>query len=43
MMKKQKAMLEMKGQDKIPEKLLNEVEIGNLTEKEFRIMIVEMI
>ena len=33
----------MKGQDKIPEKPLNEVEIGNLPEKEFRIMIVKMI
>ena len=31
------------GQDKIPEKQLNEVEIGNLPEKEFRIMIVKMI
>ena len=33
----------MKGQGKIPEKQLNEVEIGNLPEKEFRIMIVKMI
>ena len=33
----------MKEQDKTPEKQLNEVEIGNLTEKEFRIMIVKMI
>ena len=33
----------MNGQDKIPGKQLNEVEIGNLTEKEFRIMIVKMI
>ena len=33
----------MKGQNKIPEKQLNEVEIGNLTEKEFRIMILKMI
>ena len=33
----------MKGQDKIPEKQLNEVEIGNLPVKEFRIMIVKMI
>ena len=33
----------MKGQDKTPEKQLNEVEIGNLPEKEFRIMIVKMI
>ena len=43
MMKKQKVMSQMKGQDKIPEKQLNEVEIGNLQEKEFRIMIVKMI
>jgi len=33
----------MKGQDKIPEKQLNEVEIGNFPEKEFIIMIVKMI
>ena len=32
-----------KEQDKTPEKQLNEVEIGNLPEKEFRIMIVKMI
>ena len=29
----------MKGQDKFPEKQLNEVEIGNFPEKEFRLMI----
>ena len=33
----------MKEQDKSPEKQLNEVEIGNLPEKEFRIIIVNMI
>ena len=33
----------MKEQDKTPEKQLNGVEIGNLPEKEFRIMIVKMI
>ena len=33
----------MKEQDKTLEKQLNEVEIGNLPEKEFRIMIVKMI
>ena len=33
----------MKEQDKTPEKQLNEVEIGNLPEKGFRIMIVKMI
>ena len=42
-MKKQKVMSQMKGQDKTPEKQLNEVEIGNLPEKEFRIMIVKKI
>ena len=33
----------MKEQDETPEKQLNEVEMGNLPEKEFRIMIVKMI
>ena len=42
-MKKQKVMSQIKGQDKIPEKQLNEMERGNLSEKEFRIMIVKMI
>ena len=36
-------MHQMKEQDKTPEKQLNEVEIGNLSEKEFRIMIMKMI
>ena len=36
-------MSQMKGQDKPPEKQLNEVEIGNLPEKGFRIMVVKMI
>ena len=42
-MKRQRVMYQMKEQDKTPEKQLNEVEIGNLSEKEFRIMIVKMI
>ena len=33
----------MKEQDKTPEKQINEVEIGNLPEKEFRTVIVKMI
>ena len=33
----------MNEQDKSPEKQWNEEEIGNLPEKEFRIMIVKMI
>ena len=41
-MKRQKVMSQMSGIDKAPEKL-NEVEIGNLPEKEFRITIVKMI
>ena len=35
--------MQIKGQDKTPEKQLNEGKIGNLSEKEFRIMIVKMI
>ena len=33
----------MKGQNKTPEKQVNELDIGNLPEKEFRIMIMKMI
>ena len=33
----------MKEQDKTPEEQLSKVEIGNLPEKEFRIMIVKII
>ena len=33
----------MKGQDKTPEKHLEEVEAGNLPEKEFRIITVKII
>ena len=36
-------MSQMRGQDKTPEKQLNEVEIGKLSGKEFRIMIMKMI
>ena len=36
-------MYQMKEQDKTPEKQLNEMEIGHLPKKEFRIMIVKMI
>ena len=42
-MKRQRTLCQIKEQDKTPEKQLNEVEIGNLPEKEFRIMIVKMI
>ena len=42
-MERQRTMYQMKEQDRTPEKQLNEVEIGNLPEKEFRIMIVKMI
>ena len=36
-------MYQMKEEDKTPEKQLNEAELGNLPEKEFRIMILKMI
>ena len=36
-------MSQMKGQGKIPQDQINEEEIGNLAEKEFRVMIVNMI
>ena len=36
-------MSQMKEQDKSSEKQLNELEIGNLPEKEMRIMIAKMI
>ena len=36
-------MSQIKGQDKTPEKQLNELETGNIPEKEFRIMIMKMI
>ena len=35
--------MQMKGQGKIPQEQINEEEIGNLPEKEFRGMIVKMI
>ena len=41
-MRKQRVLSQMKGQDKTLEKQPNEVEIGNLPEKEFIIMIVKM-
>ena len=42
-MKKQRVTFQLKGEEKTPEKQLNEVEMGNLPKKEFRIMIVSMI
>ena len=42
-MRWQRNMFHMKGQDKTLEDHLSKVEIGNLSEKEFRIMIPKMI
>ena len=36
-------MSQMKEQDRNPERQQNEVEIGNIPEKKFRVMIVKMI
>ena len=42
-MKRQRNISQMKEQDKTPEKQLSEVEISNLHEKHFGVMIVKMI
>ena len=42
-MRRQKNTQQMKGQGKNTPDLTNEEEIGSITEKEFRIMIVKMI
>ena len=42
-MKKQRVTFQLKGEEKTPEKQLNEVEMGNHPGKEFRIMIVRII
>ena len=42
-MRRQRSMSKLKEQDKTPEEQLSKVEIGNLPEKEFRVMIVKMI
>ena len=42
-MERQRVTSQMKGQDKTPEKQLNEVEIGNFPENEFRVMMEKMI
>ena len=42
-MKRQRVNSQKKEQDKLPQKELNEAELGNLPGKEFRIMIVKMI
>ena len=42
-MKKRKDMFQIKRQGNIPEKKRNEVEIGNLPETKFKIMLVKMI
>ena len=41
-MRRQKNKLQMKEQGKNPQDQINEEEIGNLPEKEFRVMIVKM-
>ena len=42
-MKRQRTVYQIKEQDKTPEKQLNEVEVGNLPQKEVRKMILKMI
>ena len=42
-MRKQRSMSQMKEQDKTQEEQLSDMEMDNLPEKEFRVMIVKMI
>ena len=42
-MRQQRNMFQMKEQDKTPEEELSDMEIGNLPEKEFRVINVKMI
>ena len=42
-MTQQRNLFQTKEKDKTPEEQLSEVEIGNIPEKEFRVMIVKMI
>ena len=42
-MRQQRNMAQMKEQGKTPEEQLSEVEMGNLPEKEFTVMILKMI
>ena len=42
-MRQQRYMSQMKEQDKTPEEQISEMEIGNLPEKQFRVMMVKII
>ena len=42
-MRRQRNMFQMKEKDKTPEEQLSDEQIGNLSEKEFRVMIIKMI
>ena len=42
-MRQQSSIFEMKKQDKTPEEELSEVEISNLPDKEFKVMIKKML
>ena len=42
-MNQQRNIFQVKEQDKIPEEELSDMGIGNLAEKEFKVMIVKMI
>ena len=42
-MRKQRNMAQMKEQDKIPEKELNKMKIANLTDAEFKTLVIRML
>ena len=41
-MRRQRNMAQMKGQTKTPEKELNEMEISNLSDAEFKTLVIRM-
>ena len=42
-MRRQRIMVQMKEQNKTPEKELNEVEISNLSDAEFKTLVIRML
>lgn len=41
--KKKKYIFQMKEQDKTPKNFLNEMEVSNLSDKEFKIMVITLL
>ena len=42
-MRKQRNMFQMKEQDKTPEKIFNETDVSDLSDKEFKVIVIKML